>query len=78
MNLNNSFQIAKVQGKRVQVKMDGILKIMLVTLAANLLISIAILVSQRFQARRFHSFVLIGLYIVFIALIVLEEVEKIF
>lgn len=58
--------------------MDGILKIMLIALAVSLLTSIAILASQRFQARRFHSVVLIGIYIVFIVFVILEEVEKIF
>ncbi|KAI6176964.1 hypothetical protein M3Y97_00855800 [Aphelenchoides bicaudatus] len=73
-----SFLIAKIQGKRVIVKMDGILKIMLIALATSLIASIIILASQRFQARRFHSFILIGIYVVFLIFVVLQEVKHIF
>lgn len=68
-----SFLFAKIQGKHVSVKMDKTLKTMLIALGASLFASIIILASQRFQARRFHSIILIVIYLIFLVFIILEE-----
>jgi Ca2+/Na+ antiporter len=73
-----SFLIAKIQGKHVSVKMDNVLKTMLIALTLSLLASTAILATQRFQTRRFHSFILIALYAAFIVVIILEESHVLF
>lgn len=73
-----SFLIAKLQGKHVTVKMSPILQIMIIALAISLISSIIILTSQRFQARRFHSAILVLIYLAFIVVVILNEVNVLF
>uniref|UniRef100_A0A1I8AG63 Na_Ca_ex domain-containing protein n=1 Tax=Steinernema glaseri TaxID=37863 RepID=A0A1I8AG63_9BILA len=69
------FLIACAQGKEVIIDLDTVKKVMLIFLALSLVLSLVLLPAQRFNARRPYALVLVGLYVVFLVLVVLAELK---
>ncbi|KAK0423780.1 hypothetical protein QR680_008327 [Steinernema hermaphroditum] len=69
------FLIACAQGKEVIIEWDTVKKVMLIFLALSLLSSFILLPVQRFNARRPYALVLLAVYVTFLILVVLAEVN---
>ncbi|KAI6201188.1 hypothetical protein M3Y96_00815300 [Aphelenchoides besseyi] len=64
-----------IQQKKVTIEMNSILRSMVIFLAIGIISSIVILITQRFNARRFHSVYLMILYAIFILIVILSEIK---
>uniref|UniRef100_A0AC34F1L9 Sodium/calcium exchanger membrane region domain-containing protein n=1 Tax=Panagrolaimus sp. ES5 TaxID=591445 RepID=A0AC34F1L9_9BILA len=70
-----AFFIATLQGKHVDISIDSVKALLLISVAGSLLVTLVILIITKFHATRVHGIILIVLYVVLLIGVILADLK---